>query len=160
MLYGFLTDANVELGNYKEAEDAAQWMLDLRPGNLPGMTRAAYLRELFGNVDGALELMTMAYQSTPPSEVEDAAWIVTQMAHLNLAVGKISEAEKQLQQALTSGPAARVWLKFAPAAKLCFISRWLTQAPLSQQTDYAFRRGKDMLQKRLFYVFSHKRQES
>ncbi len=29
MLYGFLTDANVELGNYREAETAAQWMLDL-----------------------------------------------------------------------------------------------------------------------------------
>jgi hypothetical protein len=47
-------------------------------------------------------------------------------------------------------------LKFAPAAKLCFVSRWLAQAPLSKQTDYAFRRGKEMLQKRLFYVFSHK----
>ncbi len=104
MLYGFLTDANVELGNYKEAEEAAQWMLNLRPGNLPGMTRAAYLRELFGDVDGALDLMNMAYQSTPPSEVEDAAWIITQMAHLNLAVGKTAEAEKQLQQALILFP--------------------------------------------------------
>jgi tetratricopeptide (TPR) repeat protein len=104
MLYGFLTDANVELGNYKEAEQAAQWMLDLRPGNLPGMTRAAYLRELFGDVDGALELMDMAYQSTPPSEVEDAAWIVTQIAHLNLTVGKTTEAEKELQQALILFP--------------------------------------------------------
>jgi hypothetical protein len=27
---------------------------------------------------------------------------------------------------------------------------------LCKQTDYAFRRGKDMLQQRLFYVFSHK----
>jgi len=54
MLYGFLTDANVELGNYREAEAAAQWMLDLRPGSVPGLTRAAYLRELFGDVDGAL----------------------------------------------------------------------------------------------------------
>src|SRR6266851_6770163 len=34
MVYGFLTDANIELGNYKEAEDSAQLMLDLRPGNL------------------------------------------------------------------------------------------------------------------------------
>ena len=39
MLHGFLTDANVELGNYKEAEVAAQWMLDLKPGNTPGLTR-------------------------------------------------------------------------------------------------------------------------
>ncbi len=104
MLYGFLTDANVELGNYKDAEAAAQWMLDLKPGNMPGLTRAAYLRELFGDVDGSMDLMNMAYQSTPPSEVEDAAWIVTQMAHLDLSIGKIDEAEKLSQQALAMFP--------------------------------------------------------
>jgi tetratricopeptide (TPR) repeat protein len=100
MLYGFLTDANVELGNYKDAETAAQWMLDLRPGNIPGLTRAAYLRELFGDIDGALDLMEMAYESTPPSESEDRAWILTQMAHLDLMIGKSSQAEKLIQQAL------------------------------------------------------------
>ena len=104
MLYGFLTDANVELGNYKDAETAAQWMLDLRAGNMPGLTRAAYLRELFGDVEGSLDLMNMAYQSTPPGEVEDAAWIVTQMAHLNLAIGKIDQAEQLSQQALAMFP--------------------------------------------------------
>ncbi len=104
MLYGFLTDANVELGNYKDAEAAAQWMLDLKPGNMPGLTRAAYLRELFGDIDGSLDLMNMAYQSTSPGEVEDGAWIVTQMAHLKLATGKIDEAEKLSQQALAMFP--------------------------------------------------------
>src|SRR3989449_7209385 len=104
LIYGFLTDANAERGNYKEAERAAQWMLDLRPGNLPGVTRAAYLRELFGDVDGALELMDMAYQSTPPTETEDRAWILTQMAHLRIISGKTDEAEKLLQQALALFP--------------------------------------------------------
>jgi tetratricopeptide (TPR) repeat protein len=104
MVYGFLTDANVELGNYKDAETSAQWMLDLRPGNLPGITRAAYLRELFGDIDGSLELMNMALQSTPPSELEDQAWIVTQMAHLELGRGKTAQAEKYLQHALTLFP--------------------------------------------------------
>jgi len=104
MLYGFLTDANVELGNYKDAESAAQWMLDLRAGSIPGLTRAAYLRELFGDVDGALDLMEMAYQSTPPNEFEDRAWIITQMAHLKLATGKTSQAENLLQQALAMFP--------------------------------------------------------
>jgi tetratricopeptide (TPR) repeat protein len=104
MLYGFLTDANVELGNYKDAETAAQWMLDLKPGNIPGLTRAAYLRELYGDIEGSLELMNMAYESTPPSEVEDGAWIVTQMAHLNLAIGKIDQAEKLSQRALVMFP--------------------------------------------------------
>jgi tetratricopeptide (TPR) repeat protein len=104
MVYGFLTDANIELGNYKEAEGAAQMMLDLRPGNLPGLTRAAYLRELFGDVEGALDLMNMALQSTPPSEVEDAAWILTQIAHLEMSVGKNLEAEKHLERALAAFP--------------------------------------------------------
>lgn len=104
MLYGFLADANVELGNYNDAEKAAQWMLDLKPGNIPGLTRAAYLRELYGDIEGALELMNMAYQSTPPGEVEDGAWIVTQMAHLNLEIGKIGEAERLSQQALAVFP--------------------------------------------------------
>jgi tetratricopeptide (TPR) repeat protein len=104
MVYGFLTDANIELGNYKEAEDAAQLMLDLRPGNLPGLTRAAYLRELFGDLDGSVELMNMAYQSTPPSETEDRAWILSQIAHLQLMSGKITEADNTLQQALALFP--------------------------------------------------------
>jgi tetratricopeptide (TPR) repeat protein len=104
MVYGFLTDANIELGKYKEAEDAAQLMLDLRPGNLPGLTRAAYLRELFGDLDGSVELMNMAYQSTPPSEAEDRAWILSQIGHLQLMSGKLTDADNTLQQALAIFP--------------------------------------------------------
>ena len=104
MVYGFLTDANAELGNYGDAEKAADLMLDLRPGNLPGVTRAAYLRELFGDVNGALELMHMAYESTPPGEAEDRAWILTQIAHLQLSEGKLAESETSLQQALVLFP--------------------------------------------------------
>src|SRR5262249_55757325 len=79
-------------------------MLDLKPGNMPALTRVAYLRELFGDIEGSVDLMTMAYQSTPPSEVEDRAWILTQMAHLKLAIGKVDEAEKLVQQALSMFP--------------------------------------------------------
>jgi len=104
MVYGFLTDANVELGNYDDAEKSAQLMLNLRPGNSPGVTRAAYLRELFGDVDGALELMNMALASISPSEVEDAGWILTQMAHLQFSVGRLADAEQNLQQALALFP--------------------------------------------------------
>ena len=104
MVYGFLTDANVELGNYKDAENACQRMLDLRTGNLPGITRAAYLRELFGDIEGSLDLMNMAFQSTPPTQAEDGAWILTQMAHLDLATGNLDKAEKLLHQALVMFP--------------------------------------------------------
>src|SRR5215469_2198887 len=87
LVYGYLADANTELGNYKEAVAATQWMLDLRPGNVPGVTRAAYQRELHGNLPGALELMQMAYDSTAPAESEDRAWLLTQMSHLSLVAG-------------------------------------------------------------------------
>jgi len=104
MVYGLLTDANAELGNYAEAEKACQWMLDLRPGNLPALTRAAYLRELFGDVAGALLLMTDAVAQVPPSETEDRAWILTQIGHLHLLEGRYDAAERALQQALTAFP--------------------------------------------------------
>lgn len=104
LVYGFLTDAHAELGNYSDAENAAQWMLNLRPGNLAGMTRAAYLRELFGDVDGAYELMQMAYEATVPTETEDRAWILSQMGHLRFIGGKTDEAETILQRALTVFP--------------------------------------------------------
>jgi tetratricopeptide (TPR) repeat protein len=104
LVYGFLTDANAELGNYGDAEAAAQWMLDLRPGNLPGTTRAAYLRELFGDIDGAYELMEMAYQATPPMENEDRAWILSQMGHLRFIAGRTDDAEIILKQALSIFP--------------------------------------------------------
>jgi tetratricopeptide (TPR) repeat protein len=104
MVYGLLTDANMALGNYKDAETSAQWMLNLRPGNLPALIRAAQLRELFGDVDGSYELFDMAYQSTPPTETSDRARLLTQMSHLRLVSGNISAAEQLARQALASFP--------------------------------------------------------
>ena len=104
MVYGYLVDANVELGRYTEAEEAAQWMLDLRPGNVPGLTRAAYLRELFGDVDGALELFAQAFQQVPETESEDRAWILTHMAHLQAGLGRRDLALQLLEEALVQFP--------------------------------------------------------
>ncbi len=100
MVYGYLVDANVELGNYKAAVAAAQWMLDLRTGNVPGLTRAGYLRELHGNLPGALQLMQMAYDATPTTETEDRAWMLTQMAHLHFVAGDLPQAERYASGAL------------------------------------------------------------
>jgi tetratricopeptide (TPR) repeat protein len=104
LIYGFLTDANAELGDYAEAEKAAQWMLDLRPGNVPGLTRAAYLRELFGDFDGALDLMQQSYDRIPPSEVEDRAWVLAQTAHLLLLQGRADDAGRAAERSLELFP--------------------------------------------------------
>jgi tetratricopeptide (TPR) repeat protein len=99
-VYGYLADANTELGNYPEAVKAIQWMLNIKPANVPGLTRAAYQRELHGDISGALELMQMAYDSTPFQEAEDRAWLLTQMAHLNYVEGDLAQAEKYAAGAL------------------------------------------------------------
>jgi tetratricopeptide (TPR) repeat protein len=104
LVHGFLTDAHTELGNYKEAEAACQWMLDLRPGNIPGFTRAAYLREIFGDVEGAIELMTKAYERTPQTDVEDRAWILVHVSHLELVAGRTENADVIVQEALKLFP--------------------------------------------------------
>jgi tetratricopeptide (TPR) repeat protein len=100
LVYGYLADANTELGNYPEAVKAVQWMLNLRPGNIPGLTRAAYQRELHGDITGAIELMRMAHDSTPFQELEDRAWILTQIAHLYLIHGNLEEAGQYAKGAL------------------------------------------------------------
>jgi tetratricopeptide (TPR) repeat protein len=103
-VYGFLADANIELGNYEAAEKAAQWMLDLRPGNVPGLTRGAYLRELYGDIDGALDFMTQAFQRIRPEETEDRAWVLTHIAHLRLVKGDVEAAGRILSNALKIFP--------------------------------------------------------
>jgi tetratricopeptide (TPR) repeat protein len=104
MVYGFIVDASTELGDYKEAEEAAQWMLDLGRSSVPGLTRAAYLREMFGDVEGALELMASAYGKIDPTQVEDRAWVLTHVAHLDLLIGNVDGAEQALEEALRLFP--------------------------------------------------------
>jgi tetratricopeptide (TPR) repeat protein len=104
LVYGLLGDAHMELGEYQEAEAALQWMMNLRPGNVPALTRGAYFRELVGDVGGALEFMADGFERTSPDEVEDRAWIQTQIAHLQLSGGRVAEAETAAQKALALFP--------------------------------------------------------
>ena len=104
LTYGFLVDGYTQLGRYADAEKAAQWMLDMRPGNVPALTRAAHLRELFGDHEGAVELMDTSYRRTGEAEVEDRAWILTQMAHLSTLTCRTDAAERFLDEALRLFP--------------------------------------------------------
>jgi tetratricopeptide (TPR) repeat protein len=103
-IYGFIADACAELGKYDEAEEAAQWMLDLGRSSVPGLTRAAHLREIFGDTDGAAELMISAYEKLDPLQVEDRAWVLTHLAHLRLLNGQLEPAERLLAEALRQFP--------------------------------------------------------
>jgi tetratricopeptide (TPR) repeat protein len=104
LIYGLVADADMELGNYKDAEVKAQWMLDLRPANVPGLLRGARLRRLFGDAEGAMDFFSQAYRQTPPTQVQDQAWILTEMADLQLSIGNADSAEKLLHSALEEFP--------------------------------------------------------
>ncbi|CAN5347569.1 tetratricopeptide repeat protein [soil metagenome] len=98
-VYGVLTDANVELGNYKEAIDAAQQMVDLRPG-MESYARVSHVRSLHGDSDGAIEAMKTAASIADPMDKEAKAWTVTHLGNEYFKVGRYEEAEKQYDIAL------------------------------------------------------------
>ena len=95
---GVLVDANVELGRYETAVSTAQQMVNLRP-NLASYSRIAYLRELHGDVDGAIETMSQAAQAGAPGQ-ENTLWTQVQLGNLYLHQGRLGEATAVYQQAL------------------------------------------------------------
>jgi tetratricopeptide (TPR) repeat protein len=98
MIYGYLAEANIALGNYPEAETNAQWMLNLRPNNIPGLLIGAKLRILYGDAPGAIDFLNQAYAETSPTEVEELAWIANLIAEIQIASGQIDAAAQTLEQ--------------------------------------------------------------
>jgi tetratricopeptide (TPR) repeat protein len=103
LIYGVLTDANVELGNYKEAVEAAQKMVDLKP-NSSSYARVAHLRSLHGDHDGAVEMYKTAARTADPQDKEAQSWCLTQLGDELWKYGKYAEAEKIYDEALQNLP--------------------------------------------------------
>lgn len=103
-IWGLLVDANVGLGKLDDAERDAQWILDLRSGSSLGFTKAAGLRELFGDPEGAIEFYEEAARRTSQSDLDERAWLMTQNARLQLKLGNTQRAQALLSEALTLFP--------------------------------------------------------
>jgi len=101
--YGTMGDALVELGEYDQAEEAIQTMVQLKPG-LVSYSRASYLRELRGDVEGAIGLMEMAVRTANPRESEAVSWCLTQLGHLYFNKGELSKADEHYARALRVFP--------------------------------------------------------
>lgn len=102
-VYGLLGDAYTELGNYHKAVEAFQQMMDRRPG-LPAYSRAAYMRTLHGDLEGAMELMLMAIRGGVRRDPEPLAWTLVQYGNLHFYQGQLDQAETAYQQALEVFP--------------------------------------------------------
>lgn len=99
---GLESDALVELGRYDDALAVTQKLLDVFPG-LPAYSRAAHLRFLHGDIEGAIGLLNESLAMAPPGS-EAHAWAFVQLAELHLNGGQIERAENALARAETLFP--------------------------------------------------------
>lgn len=97
-IYGLLVDANVELGDYKEAVKMSDKMVSVRP-DLKSYSRISYLREIFGDYKGAVNAMKMAVSSGIPG-MEQTEWARVFLGHLYENMGMIDSAEMMYQNSL------------------------------------------------------------
>lgn len=102
--WSLLVDANAALGKYDQAEKAAQWVLDLRPGSALGFEKAAQLRVLFGDTEGALQFLDEANRRTSQNDADQKAWLLIQKARLILSTGNPKVAADVLTEALRLFP--------------------------------------------------------
>lgn len=100
--YGVLVDSYVELGKYKQAEEAAQKMVDMRP-DLASYSRVAQLRWILGDAKGAIVLMNRAVQAGGPY-AENSAWCETQLGDMYWKTGSYLAAEQAYQRVLDRMP--------------------------------------------------------
>ncbi len=100
--YGVTGDAYNELGQYDQAVNSFQRMVDLRP-DLSAYSRVSYARELYGDVAGAISSMQQAVDAGGPA-AENTAWCRVQLGNLYFNSNKLDKAEQQYQNALLGYP--------------------------------------------------------
>lgn len=98
-VFGVLTDANAELGNYAAAVESAQKMVDLKPNSV-SYARVASLRALHGDHAGAVEAYKLAARTADPSDQEAQAWCLSQLGSELWKSGKYAEANAVFDEAL------------------------------------------------------------
>jgi tetratricopeptide (TPR) repeat protein len=94
-----LVDALVELGRYDDAERELDVLLDSDPG-LPAYSRVSYLRQLHGDLDGAISTMRQAAtagSSSPTDEAEVRAFLGELLLLRHDASAAAAEFDRALQ---------------------------------------------------------------
>lgn len=90
-VYGLLVDGNVELGTYEAALDAADKMVSIRP-DIRSYSRIAYLREIYGDIAGAIEAMELAIDAGARGD-ENTEWCRVQLGRLFEKIGQVNYAK-------------------------------------------------------------------
>lgn len=97
-VYGMLCDANVELGNYDEAVKMCDQMVSMRP-DIRSYSRVSYLREIYGDIPGAISAMKLAVASGY-SGLEQTEWCRIILGQLYEQIGSADSAKYCYELAL------------------------------------------------------------
>lgn len=99
--FGLLGDVLIEQGKTDEATLAYQKMMETRPGP-QAYSRAAHVRWLRGDTEGARALMLMSAQAA--GQTESAAWAWSKLAIYELQAGEMKRAYAFCDAALRTRP--------------------------------------------------------
>lgn len=102
-VYGILTDAFLEDGDYGKAITMADKMASLRP-DIRSYSRISYLREIHGDYPGAIEAMKLAVSAGYPG-MEQTEWCRMQLGHLYEQTGNLKVANELYSEAIYFRPA-------------------------------------------------------
>ena len=98
-----LGDAKLELGEYDLATDAYQEAMNLRP-DLRSYNRAAHMRWLYGDFDGAKTIIDLAIDAGSARDPEGQAWCFADLGAMYLARGDARRAAAAAERALMLVP--------------------------------------------------------
>lgn len=96
--WGLIVDAARALGKTDDAEKAAQWMINLRPEDPRGLWRVATLREDFGDLAGAEDVLNECYKRVPRTDVAWRVTLMKQMAGLYRKTGRADKAQRLMDE--------------------------------------------------------------
>lgn len=97
-VYGMLCDAYVELGNYEEAVKACDQMVSVRP-DIRSYSRVSYLREIHGDLPGAIEAMKLAVNAGYAG-LEQTEWCRVMLGRLYEQTASLDSAKHCYELAL------------------------------------------------------------
>jgi tetratricopeptide (TPR) repeat protein len=98
--YFVIVDAQVELGRYADAQRTLQRLIDLRP-TLASYARVSYIRELHGDLAGAIAAMRLAV-SAGGATPENLAYVQSLLGNLEFARGRLDAARRDYRAAAFS----------------------------------------------------------
>lgn len=101
-ILGALTDANIAMGYYSDAVKTADKMTGIRP-DLRSYSRIALLRQIYGELLGAIDAMKLAVDAGVPS-LEATEWARVQVGNLFLQIGKPDSAKVYFLTTLDQRP--------------------------------------------------------